>query len=230
MRMKAEDKKKLEEDESILCMLFSYVKRVKTDRYIVGNKGKYGVVTLNSGVIIPLEYSRITDSEHYFRVYGDVVDKYRVIGVPYDVRENGLINMEGKVIVPMGCFHKTSTVKGFGIGLFNIKESKTVIATNTEKVLRLDVFSEKLEDVGLPGYAALTSEYRNGEHSEFFINNRRVLGVYNTELTRYSSILKCYDRVEILTQNKLFKAYKDNKYTITDMYGMSVDKKWTSIA
>ena len=218
-KISKEDKAK----ESILHMVFSYVKRVKSNRYIVEADGQYGVITLEQGAIIPIQYTKITNSEHYFRTYGEIVGSYGNWQGTYDVRENGLFNMDGQEIVPLGNYAKTNALKGFGIALFNTDERITVIASNSEKV-RIDLKGDKLVDIGVPGYAALIG-YHHGNAEELTVSGRKVKALLDLDLNIYTDLNHLYDKLEEVEEN-LMKATKETKYTYVNKFGIPTTTNW----
>ena len=211
----------LEEDkakESMLRLAYNHVERIREASYIVGDNGKYGVVTLRQGVIIPCLYSKIINTEYYFRVYREKATKVKAWGVPvYDV-ENGLFSLEGNEVIPFGNYMQDYRVKNFGVALFNTNTGSVALATSSGKV-RTDLKGNKLISIGISGYAALIEK-----HSD----EKNVRLLLDTDLNIHKNLNHLYDKVERLG-NHAHIATKGTKYTYVDECGVPTALDWYNV-
>lgn len=219
--------------ENVLRVLFDTVQRVKHDRFIIGKSGKYGVADESGNIVIPVKYSRITNSEVFFRVYGEVIGVYSSWNAVYYTKENGVFNMDGKEIVPLGNYPKTCNVPSFGLSLHS--ETKTILVSNKEKVIELDTKDfPKLAATGIPGYAFLLGCYDPGRSQSGikYFDNREILGIYDLNLNKYDSLFHTYSSLngEEAKVEKIgvgvYKVYRDNTYIITDYIGAPMSGQW----
>lgn len=205
--------------QSILEMAFDSVKKVAPDRFIVCADDVQGVITLDQGIIIPCIYDEITVREGYFKVYGKMENTYPSWEDHINYRINGLFNMDGKEIVPLGSYNGASAIEGFGLALFDTENRILVLASITEKV-RNDLHGERILNIGVCGHVALVGAYhgRAENEDEHIIQGRTVKALLDLELNAYKDLNHLYDEIEIVGDT--IKAIKDGTYTYIDKYGI----------